>query len=84
MGIHSKSEEHVHEEVSIKNQNEDKKKINARDVILNLDNHLGKQQKELTNVENVDALYMEDITIVYHVLRKRVLLINQIIKMMKQ
>ena len=53
----------------------------VRDVILNLDNHLGKQQKELTNVENVDALYMEDITIVYHVLRKRVLLINQIIKM---
>ena len=27
---------------------------------------------------------MEDITIVYHVLRKRVLLINQIIKMIKQ
>ena len=53
----------------------------VRGVILNLDNHLGKQQKELTNVENVDALYMEDITIVYHVLRKRVLLINQIIKM---
>ena len=53
----------------------------VRDVILNLDNHLGKQQKELTSVENVDALYMEDITIVYHVLRKRVLLINQIIKM---
>ena len=25
MGIHSKSEEHVHEEVKIKNQNEDKK-----------------------------------------------------------
>lgn len=31
MGIHSKSEEHVHKEVSIKNQNEDKKKINAID-----------------------------------------------------
>ena len=31
MGIHSKSEEHVHEEVSIKNQNEYKKKINAID-----------------------------------------------------
>ena len=31
MGIHSKSKEHVHEEVSIKNQNEDKKKINAID-----------------------------------------------------
>lgn len=29
-------------------------------------------------------LYMEDITIVYHVLRERVLLINQIIKMIKQ
>ena len=27
---------------------------------------------------------MEDITIVYHVLRKRVLLINQIIKIIKQ
>lgn len=27
---------------------------------------------------------MEDITIVYHVLRERVLLINQIIKMIKQ
>lgn len=27
---------------------------------------------------------MEDITIVYHVLRKKVLLINQIIKMIKQ
>ena len=56
----------------------------VRDVILNLDNHLEKQQKELTNVENVDALYMEDITIVYHVPRKRVLLINQIIKIIKR
>jgi hypothetical protein len=56
----------------------------VRDVILNLGNHLGKQQKDLTNVENVVALYMEDITIVYHVLRKRVLLINQIIKIIKQ
>ena len=31
MGIHSKSEEHVHEEVKIKNQNEDKKKVNEID-----------------------------------------------------
>lgn len=53
----------------------------VRDVILNSDNHLEKQQKELTNVENVDALSMEDTTIVYHALRKRVFLVNQIIKM---
>ena len=31
MGIHSQSEEHVHEEVKIKNQNEDKKRVSEID-----------------------------------------------------
>nr|DAH04884.1 MAG TPA: 50S ribosomal protein L2 [Bacteriophage sp.] len=44
----------------------------------------GKAIEDLTNVENVGALYMEDITIVYHVPRKRVSLINQIIKIIKR